>query len=208
MAKLNSVFLPLLAILLLPGSPAAKPSEVIIDTQNQAQQDMAQWALDRYADAGLDLPPLVIRFPGQDLSLCDGGQGMAYLDHNPIEVRMCWNDKFILLHELAHVWEAHNVATEKHQPFMDMRDGVESWASRDVAWAARGREHAANVIAWGLLEQPYPLSTTYPNDVASMIEAFSHLTDAEPLHDGGPGIQHPDRSRIEGRSNPPLESGR
>ena len=79
---------------------------------------------------------------------------------------------------------------------------------RDVAWAARGREHAANVIAWGLLENPHPISTPYPNDIANMIDAFNHLTDADPLHDGGPGIQHPDRSLIDGRSNPPLESGR
>ena len=208
MPKLNSVFLPLLVILLLPGSPAAKPSEVIIDAQNQAQQDMAEWAIDRYAEAGLDLPPLVIRFPGRDLSLCDGAQGRAYLDHNPIEVRMCWNDEFILLHELAHVWEAHNVASDKHEPFIAMRQGVESWASPAVAWAARGREHAANAIAWGLLENPYPISTTYPNDVASMIDAFSYLTDVDPLHDGGPGIQHPDRSLHQGRQNTPLESGR
>jgi hypothetical protein len=125
-----------------------------------------------------------------------------------MEIRMCWNDEFILLHELAHVWEARHVAADKHEPFMAMRHRVESWAGTDVPWAARGREHAANVIAWGLLEDPYPISTTYPNDVASMMEAFTYLTGVKPLHDGGPGIQQPDRSYINGRTNPPLESGR
>lgn len=208
MAKLNSVLLPLVAIFLLSGTATAELNDVTIDAQNPAQEKMAEWAIGRYAEAGLRLPPLVIRFPGSDLSLCDGAQGRAYLAHDPIEVRMCWNNEFILLHELAHVWEAHNVAADKHQPFSAMRDGVESWASRDVAWEARGREHAANVIAWGLLEDPYPISRTYPNDVATMIDAFSYLTDADPLHDGGPGIQHPDRSLHQGRQNTPLESGR
>jgi hypothetical protein len=169
---------------------------------------MTEWALSRYAEAGLDLPPLVIRFVGPDLSSCGGAQGRAYLGRDPVEIRMCWNDKFILLHELAHVWAAHHLPTERRETFMEGRDGVESWADADVAWEERGSEHAANVIAWGLLESPYPISRTYPNDVTSMIGAFTLLTDTEPLHDGGPGIQHPDRSLYRGRHNPPLDSGR
>lgn len=93
-------------------------------------------------------------------------------------------------------------------PDFVLRAGVLSWASDDVIWGARGREHAANVIAWGLLEDPYPISTTYPNDGFSMMEAFSYLTGAEPLHDGGEVIQPPDRSRFGETEKPPLESGR
>jgi hypothetical protein len=121
---------------------------------------------------------------------------------------MCWNSRFMLLHELAHVWEDHNLAAAKHEPFMALRDGVLSWASPDVAWSEQGREHAANVIAWGLLEDPYPISRTYPNDPDSLLVAFRFLTGADPLHDGGPPSQAPDRSLFAGRSNPPLERGR
>jgi hypothetical protein len=121
---------------------------------------------------------------------------------------MCWNDSFILLHELAHVWEAHHVSHDRHERFMGLRDGVEFWASLEVAWDERGREHAANVIAWGLLQDPYLISRTYPNDPASMIDAFTYLTDVEPLHDGGRGVQQPDRSLYRGRHNPALASGR
>ena len=206
MSKLHTILLPVIATLLLSGTTANQDS-VTIDANEPGQQQMAEWALDRYAAAGFDLPPLVIRFQGRELSDCGGSLGKAYLDQDPIEIRMCWSSEFILLHELAHVWEAHNVAASKHEPFMAMRDGVVSWAGLDVEWDERGREHAANVIAWGLLEDPHPSSTTYPNDVASMLKAFSFLTEADPLHDGGPGIQHPDRSLFAG-SNPPLESGR
>ena len=122
---------------------------------------------------------------------------------------MCWNDHFILLHELAHVWEALNVPAAKHEPFMDMRTDATSWASSDVAWAQQGREHAANVIAWGLLDNPYPISRTYPNDPDSMLTAFDFLTEVSPLHDGGQGVQEPDRQFFTTeRANPSLESGR
>jgi hypothetical protein len=77
-----------------------------------------------------------------------------------------------------------------------------------VPWHRRGMEHAANVIAWGLLDDPYPLSRTYPNDPQSLTEAFRLLTESDPLHDGGSTVSLPDRRLYEGRSNPPLESGR
>jgi hypothetical protein len=207
MSKLHTIPLLLVVTLLLSGT-APRQSDVIIEAREPGQQEMAEWAVARYAEAGLDLPRLVVQFSGRDLSNCGGAPGRVYLDRDPIEVRMCWNSEFVLLHELAHAWEAHNVAADKHEPFMAMRDGVVSWAGLDAGWEERGREHAANVIAWGLLEDPYPISTTYPNDVASMIEAFVFLTGGDPLHDGGSGIQHPDRSLFDERSNPPLESGR
>jgi hypothetical protein len=207
MFKAHTILLTLISMLLLPGTPSGH-ADISIEAAQPQQQQMAEWAIDRYAAAGLDLPQITIRFLGPDLSHCDGARGRVYLDHDPIEIRMCWNSEFILLHELAHVWEAHDVAAAKHEPFMEMRDGVSSWAGLDVTWAERGREHAANVIAWGLLEDPYPISDTYPNDPDSMLAAFAFLTGGDPLHDGGPPIQLPDRTLSEGRSNPPLESGR
>jgi hypothetical protein len=207
MAKVSTFLLSVVATLLLSGSTAGQEN-LSIEAQGPRQQQLAEWAFDRYAEAGLELPPLTVKFLGPNLADCDGSLGRAYLDHDPIEVRMCWNGEFILLHELAHVWEAHNVPKDKHEPFMNLRSGILSWASLDVAWSERGREHAANVIAWGLLEDPYPVSRTYPNDPDSLLAAFQILTDTQPLHDGGQPIQEPDRSLFGGRDNRPLESGR
>jgi hypothetical protein len=208
MSKLRSIAFTLAATVLLPGGGIEAPHPVTVDAHDPAQVEMVDWALGRFAEAGFDLPPLAIRFPGRDLALCDGSQGRVYPDRDPIEIRLCWNDEFILLHELAHVWEVLNVPADKHVPFMQMRDGVLSWASRDVAWVERGREHAASVIAWGLLEEPHPVPGMYPNDPDSLVAAFQHLTDRDPLHDGGQPIQVPDRSFFDGRSNPPRASGR
>lgn len=193
---------------LLIGAPAAPASTANLVSGTPAQHEMADWAVDRFSAAGLDLPDLEINFAGRDQSECGGSPARVYLDHEPVEVRICWNSEMMLLHELAHVWEAHAVPQDRHEPFMAMREGVKSWAGLDDSWEERGREHAANVIAWGLLEDPYPISRTYPNDSESLTAAFRFITGADPLHDGGPEIPKPDRSYSEGRTNPPLESGR
>lgn len=198
----------LAAAALLSSGPAPAVSSIAIVGGTPAQQEMAEWAVDRFAEVELRLPTLEISFPGRDQSGCGGSPARVYLDHDPIEVRMCWNSEMMLLHELAHVWEAQNVDEDLHEPFMAMRDGVKSWAGLDVAWEERGREHAANVIAWGLLEKPHPISRTYPNDPDSLTAAFRLLTGTEPLHDGGPPMREPDRDFFASRTNPPLETGR
>jgi hypothetical protein len=169
---------------------------------------MAVWAVKRFETAGLDLPRVVITFPEGDQALCGGLPARAFPTAEPPEVKVCWDDAFIVLHELAHIWEAHRVDDEQRRGFSQVRDGVKAWASHDVSWNQRGIEHAANVIAWGLLEDPYLISRTYPNDPVSMINAYRLLTGSDPLHDGGEGIIEPDRSLYNRRSNGPIELGR
>ena len=182
-------------------------SPIVVLAETQEQRSLAEWALERYEMAGLALPPLTIVFAGQDQAACDGPPARTYFGEIPT-VKMCWNDRFILLHELGHVWVGQNVAAADHVAFMQMRDDVRVWAGTEVPWSQRASEHAANVIAWGLLENPYPVSRTYPNDRESLLEAFEFLTDREPLHDGGPETPTPDRTSFVGRSNPSRESGR
>lgn len=202
------------AALLASASATTPPADrtspqpgIQIDADDPAQLKMARWAVGRFEEAGLALPDLRIVFPGRDLSLCDGAPATALTSQRPIEIRMCWNDKFMLLHELAHAWDAHNLTKNCRKRFMALRTDVDGWTGAAIPWDRRGIEHAANVIAWGLLEDPHPVSRTHPNDPDSMIEAFMLLTEVGPLHDGGFPIAEPDRGLYEGRSNPRPESG-
>jgi len=183
-------------------------AEVSVESGTPSQREMVEWATGRFSAAGLRLPAITIEFPGRDLSGCDGAPARSYLDRRPQLIKVCWNDRFILLHELAHVWESVNVPLERHQPFIEMRSGAWSWAGLDAPWGSRGREHAANVIAWGLLEKAMFVSDTYPNDPTSMIVAFRFLTGRTPLHDGGADVVVPDRSLFSDRPIAPVESGR
>ena len=191
----------------LPAGPG-QAARLTIGVATPEQRELANWAWSRFTKAGLVLPPIEVDFPGRDLAGCDDARGRAYLDTTPIRIKMCWNDGFILLHEMAHVWESINVSSSKHAPFMDMRPDTLSWASLGVSWPRRGREHAANVIAWGLEEEPRFISQTYPNDPESMMKAFVLLTGRLPLHDGGEGVRTPDRSLFDGDGRSLLEHGR
>jgi hypothetical protein len=196
-----------IAILLLVGVPRFLPvtdNPALIHADTAEQYEIAEWALDRFHDADLDLPPLTIDFRGPDQAGCGDAPARAHLDHNPVLVAMCWSSPFILLHELAHIWESNHVTDSTRQTFTAMRTDIQAWASLEVPWDHRGREHAANVIAWGLLEDPYPVSRTYPNDPDSLTAAYNVLTNNEPLHNGGPPTPQPKRTQ---RTNPPLESG-
>ncbi len=172
-----------------------------------AQTETAEWALGRYETAGLALPPLIIVFAEPAPTACGGAAARVHLDETPVRIEMCWNNRFMLLHELAHVWEVRNIPASQHDAFNAMRTGVESWASLEVPWSHRGREHAANVIAWGLLEDPFPIAQTLPNDPQHLLDAYQFLTGRHPLHDGGPPIRVPDRSFFTpDRSNSHIES--
>ncbi len=194
-----------LAVLAITGSmlwdaPAAKvmrnevgvvpreietPPALSIVAGSEDERASAEWAVARFGEAGLDLPSIVVEFVGPSLDPCGGARARAHRDVDPALVSVCWGSPFVLLHELAHVWEVRSVSSDQQRRFMETRIGVTSWADRNDGWAERGREHAANVIAWGLMEDPSVIGRTYPNDRESLEAGFEILTSRKPLHDSG-----------------------
>jgi branched-subunit amino acid transport protein len=72
------------------------------------------------------------------------------------------------------------------------RCGLEAWyGHRDVPWADRGVEQAAEILMWGLLETPSPLPRLHRPSCESLLAAYRTLTDALPTH----GACHRKRSR-------------
>lgn len=187
-----------------PGPNAAKtqvPGPVIIGG-GPADAEMVHWALGRYAAAGLELPSVTFEFAGPSLSECGGAQARAYLDREPALVRVCWGTEFVLLHELAHVWEARNLGPRVEAEFLKLRhdsggEELQKWADSDLPWDSQGREHAANVIAWAVMDAPIVVGTTYPNDRASLVQAYDVLTGRQPMHTEGGEPQVVDRSAFE-----------
>ena len=81
----------------------------------------------RFEKAALGLPDLAIVFPGGDLSLCNAAPATALTSQSPIEIRRCWNVGFMLLHELAHAWDAHDLEDGRRRSFMALRTDVVRW---------------------------------------------------------------------------------
>ncbi len=86
-----------------------------------------------------------------------------------------------VLHELAHVWRAEYLTEQHKQVFLDAR-GLSAWWDPSVPWAAQGTEHSAEIIAWGLAEESYPLVRVPDAECETLIEAFRLLAGAEPMH--------------------------
>ncbi len=160
----------------LPESTELAETEVFAETTEQ--RELADWAFDRFEDAGLELPPVSLHMHS-DREDCNGRLG--YLSHatgGPYVIHQCGTE-FTLLHELAHAWDVHALTEEIREEFLTKAQATH-WNNPDN-WYLAGGEHAANVVAWALMEQRGNQTQTRPYDHASMIEGFWVLTGNEPL---------------------------
>lgn len=113
-------------------------------------------ALTAFQDAGLDLPQLSIRVH-DDLEGCDGLAGSYRRNATGEQINLCslLHPDFTVLHELAHAWEAHAVSDTTRTTFLELH-GLNTWWGPEARWEERGGEQAAETIAKGLLDRPYP----------------------------------------------------
>jgi hypothetical protein len=139
------------------------------------------WAFDRFARAGLVLPEVILTFH-DELEPCGGYYG-SFRAGDPLRVDLCGfnGDRFLpmprkmILHELGHAWLHVNVVDEVRARFLDFR-GLETWAEQKVGWDERGFEHAAEVIAWALLDEETRIFTVPDSSPETFSEAYIILT--------------------------------
>ncbi|HEX6301435.1 MAG TPA: hypothetical protein VF148_13290 [Acidimicrobiia bacterium] len=126
-----------------------------------------------YAGAGLDLPPLEIRFYHTD-SECRGAPGYFNTGTDPWLISICTPALgWVYEHELAHAWERANVSHELREAFLELR-GLEAWNDRSLPWNERGPEWAAVVIQQGLTGLPLPPDLSA--ETRSRLRGFEILT--------------------------------
>lgn len=172
-----------LVLVLSPGGCTAPASR--LDVEGSVHEaELVAWAVGRFEAAGLDLPEVRISFH-HDRSACGGGSGRVTasdVDQVDVCVRYRRTDRVyrrVLLHELAHVWMHEHVDAAGQEAFLVAR-GLDEWGP-PAPWYLQGREHAAEVIAWGLEETDLGCHTVEPNDRTSLEEGFRLLTGVEPI---------------------------
>lgn len=106
-------------------------------------------ALGRFAAAGLPLPELRI-YLHPNTAPCDGHPGLFNQDRSDHRIDLCGSSEFAL-HELAHAWEHHYVSDATRAAFL-AHTGLPVWNDAATPWSRRGVEAAAQVVAWGLLD--------------------------------------------------------
>lgn len=163
------------------GEPAPNvPSLTLVDASPD-QQIKADEALGMFEDAGLELPPLVIEFDKTG-EACQGNAGMYWaadrFDSIEIDtVSVCHQLFTIMVHELAHAWDHHNLTDTDRQAILD-HWGLERWRDHGDAWHERGTEMAAQTIAYSLtLDEP----TDNP-DILEFVCSYQVVT-GDPLPD-------------------------
>jgi branched-subunit amino acid transport protein len=158
------------------------------------------WALQRFETAGLGAPAIgSITFAGGS-GRCTGLAGSVEEDAGGARLLLCLDEgsacvgpdcmaftmyaRSTVLHELAHAWELTRLDEPTRQSFLALR-GLEVWkGSRDVPWAQRGAEQAAEIIMWGLLESPAPLPRLAGPSCGDLLVAYEVLTGRPPLNGG------------------------
>jgi hypothetical protein len=153
-------------------------------------QDLTAWALGRFGEAGLDVPrPIRIGFPPS--ARCRTGSGWAIDTGDGVEIQMCLGQeaveggssvlaRFTLLHELAHVWTNEHLDDGGLARFLAAR-GLSAWWDPDLEWAELGAEHAAEILAWGLMDTALPITRLPDASCDRLEEGFRMLTGAGPI---------------------------
>lgn len=159
-------------------SPVGEPQtslspRITVHNATPAQLDRLALALQRFANAGLELPALEIRFPA-DMESCDGAHGRFRTSSTLWLILICPTElDMVYEHELAHAWERANLTDQQRQTFMKMR-GYEVWNDKSLAWNERGMEGVALIVQQGLSGLPLPPVLSEKH--RSRLEAFEFLT--------------------------------
>ncbi len=177
---------------------------VAIETHNSTRclDTLIEWGIRRFAEAGLPLPVVATVTLTQYSEFCTDARGRTVLKAGTADVYLCFHEQeacagdecsdfhldpqHILLHELSHAWIAQNVTAPTRDDFTELV-GLDTWADPDTAWADRALEHAAETMAWGLIDTPLSLHSIGNPDPADLPGRFQLLTGQPPLQpDPGP----------------------
>ena len=170
-----------------------EPTFVVNANATAEQAAFVAWGVDRFAQAGMELPSFTITFHDDDgcgdgngsgnlaryntithhLDFCNWGQ----VDITPTEI----TSTNTLLHELTHAWSFHVLTEAERQAFADQR-GLEKWSDSDTAWWLTAQEQAAKIGAWGLMDEPTHNKWVFDEECASLAASFIALTGTEPLN--------------------------
>jgi hypothetical protein len=192
------------------GLPLPPPSDQIvtgtvttpgghgIDIHNgtKALEDLLAWGFGRYESAGLPEPRMdTVTF--QPSRRCEGLSGRVLDDGNRRELFVCMYESDIctrierpcetpatavrvaFLHELGHAWMIDNLTEEMEQNLLEI-SGRDVWDDHDVPWVARGVEYAAEVLAWGLLEEPLTMVRIGSPPCTELVAAYEAITGNPP----------------------------
>lgn len=177
-----------------------------------ALNEALSWGLERYAMAGLEVPPIGSATFTVQSKMCDDIRARYLPTARGVELELCMDERTacwenppeadpevceghcpahvpgvlaIVLHEIAHAWLDANLATIDTEGFLE-HAGLEAWRDRDLAWDENGVEHAADTIAWGLMDRDIEMLRLGQPTAEELTRGFRLLTGTDPLPKADP----------------------
>ncbi|HVR33202.1 MAG TPA: hypothetical protein VMS74_10910 [Acidimicrobiia bacterium] len=165
------------------SAPRPPGAAITYDGFTADHHALVDWALALFDEAGLELAPVHF-VASADYGPCQGRSGIARHRDGASEITLCGErlgpaHDWLALHELAHVFERHGLGDSHRQAFMELR-GLTAW--RDGDWHDRGAEHAAEIIAWGLIDRPTRPGHIDQNTCEDLLAGYVTLIGRLPLH--------------------------
>ncbi|MCP3993542.1 MAG: hypothetical protein GY722_00550, partial [bacterium] len=168
-------------------------TEITVFNGSPELERLLVWGLERFEMAGLVRPQVLTASfaplpvcagvsgtvndtieSGSDLVLCTDAHRACLPDREACtEFRV--GDRLGMLHELSHIWLLDNLDADTEAAFLESR-GLDVWISGSVAWHERGAEQAAEILAWGLMDEAMPLVRIGDPECEEVAEAYSVLT--------------------------------
>jgi len=145
---------------------------VTVDGATPQQRDRVVTALRRFREEGLMLPDIRVVFATQDLDACRGNLGLFSRNVIPLNLTVCSDLEFIVIHEFAHAWIHVHLDDRDQEKYTALR-GLETWNGSDAEWKDRGVEDAAFVIQQSLMGVGTAMTTRL---VLDRIDAYEGLT--------------------------------
>ncbi len=164
-------------------SGATTRAGLAVANATTAEAAMVEWAIDRFEEAGLELPPVSVAFH----DTVDGCRGyIGHYDAGSRRLDVCNRGEThidpvnTLLHELAHAWSFDHLSDADRVAFIARRN-LESWDD-SYSWWLMGQEQAAEIVAWGLMDDLARSVYLYSESCEGLAAAFELLTGVPPLH--------------------------
>lgn len=167
-------------------SAARVPAIELVDMPDQFAE-IADWAVDLFAQADMRLPPVRFVYHGDDPTPCRGWRGAHRHVDGRSTIHLCTSDPgpvtaALVLHEMAHAWASVELSDERRADFQAVR-GWTHWSEHDhVEWHENGSEQAAEILMWGLIDRPVGIVTIRDNSCDELDAGYRALTGRPPLH--------------------------
>ena len=157
---------------------------------------VVEWGLERFRGAGL-AEPRVDSVTFEPTRMCEGvfgrvveepdGERRLFLCIDGSELcseqgqcgPVALNIKMGVLHELGHAWMLDHTDSEVRTELLH-HSGRSVWSDEGAAWLERGVEYAAEVLAWGLVDEPVVLVRLADPPCRELAIAFEILTGSVP----------------------------